>query len=167
MAELFAKKLAMRQFIKRVFNLMKDEYLTECSSVCCNRLKNLYVYEKARVVSVYISMPNGEFRTSSLLNDLRDQSKPMCVPKITGPNSADMMMIKTPSIDELKLTGTWNKWNILEPTVHSDTIDETYSGSIDLVIIPGVAFDRRGNRLGHGKGYYGNKCVNMSMYLKR
>lgn len=39
-------------------------------------------------------------------------------------------------------------FDILEP------VAEPYNGSIDLVVVPGVAFDNNRNRLGRGKGYY-------------
>ena len=39
-------------------------------------------------------------------------------------------------------------FNILEPQ------NEEYTGDYDLIVVPGVAFDRNGNRIGRGKGYY-------------
>ena len=39
-------------------------------------------------------------------------------------------------------------FNILEPQ------NEPYTGNFDLIVVHGVAFDRQGNRLGRGKGYY-------------
>ena len=39
-------------------------------------------------------------------------------------------------------------FNILEPQ------NEPYTGDFDLIIVPGVAFDRKGNRIGRGRGYY-------------
>ena len=44
-----------------------------------------------------------------------------------------------------------DKWGILEPkTVEEDKIGEEF----DLIIMPGVAFDKFGNRIGYGGGYY-------------
>ncbi len=51
---------------------------------------------------------------------------------------------------------TVNKWGILEPTiVDNNNIGKTF----DLIIVPGVAFDRNGNRIGYGGGYY-DKYIN-------
>jgi len=43
-------------------------------------------------------------------------------------------------------------YNILEP--RQECFNEVPLESIDLIIIPGIAFDCKGNRIGHGMGYY-------------
>ncbi len=43
-------------------------------------------------------------------------------------------------------------YGILEP--RTEKIRKTRVEDIDLIIVPGVAFDKKGNRIGHGKGYY-------------
>ena len=155
MSDLIASKVSLRKYITNILKCLPNDILDASSKACCNQLKSLAVYNKSKVVSVYMSMPNGEFRTESLLTDIEKQNKSFCIPKIIGSKPEDMIMVRTSSMDQLKQTGIFNKWNILEPAVDTHTIDNTYTGIIDLVIIPGVAFDRGGNRLGHGKGYYG------------
>ena len=66
-------------------------------------------------------------------------------------------MLKSPTAKVVSLpysTGTMSSpttvgdFNILEPQ------NDPYTGGFDLIIVPGVAFDRHGNRIGRGKGYY-------------
>jgi 5-formyltetrahydrofolate cyclo-ligase len=52
------------------------------------------------------------------------------------------------SWEELSL----GSYGILEP--RTEKIRKTNVEDIDLIIVPGVAFDEKGNRLGHGKGFY-------------
>jgi 5-formyltetrahydrofolate cyclo-ligase len=69
----------------------------------------------------------------------------------------DMEMVKIPH-DAGDIFTTWpkNKWGIPEPPEDADhTIAyEGGSNTIDLMIMPGVAFDSKANRLGQGKGFY-------------
>lgn len=41
---------------------------------------------------------------------------------------------------------------------NSTTADSQASGGLDLILVPGLAFDKRGERLGHGRGYY-DRCI--------
>lgn len=74
--------------------------------------------------------------------------------KVIGPKSEDMVMLPVTSSQEID-DYPRSKWGIPEPPLSDNKPDATSSGKIDLVIMPGVAFDRGCNRLGHGKGYYG------------
>lgn len=54
------------------------------------------------------------------------------------------------------------KWKIREPPEElvRSREDGVYEGDIDVVVVPGVAFDAGCNRLGHGRGYYGeSRCA--------
>ncbi len=55
-------------------------------------------------------------------------------------------------MDELEL----GMYRILEPTESMRTVErkKLQPTDLDLVMVPGVAFDRNGGRTGHGKGYY-------------
>lgn len=65
-----------------------------------------------------------------------------------------MVMLPVASAQEID-SFPRSKWGIPEPELDPEKPDGTYSGKIDVVIVPGVAFDEGCNRLGHGKGYYG------------
>lgn len=68
------------------------------------------------------------------------------------------MMLSVKSVQEID-SYPRSKWNIPEPPLADEEgrprADGTYVGDIGVVIVPGVSFDHRCNRLGHGRGYYG------------
>lgn len=61
--------------------------------------------------------------------------------------------IRILSLDEIELSG---RLNILEPklTIRQDVSRQVSPEQIDVVLVPGLAFDHFGNRLGRGRGYY-------------
>jgi 5-formyltetrahydrofolate cyclo-ligase len=65
----------------------------------------------------------------------------------------EIVPIRILSLGELEQTGNLN---LLEPrlTVRQDVSRLILLEQIDVVLVPGLAFDRLGNRLGRGKGYY-------------
>lgn len=70
---------------------------------------------------------------------------------------ADMHMLRVYDTQELESGLTVNKWGIAEPTLQlpDGTLRENAMDvGLDLIVLPGVAFDRHGARLGQGRGYY-------------
>lgn len=103
-------------------------------------------WRNAKRVSIYLST-RYEAQTSLLLQDAFVQGKTVFVPKISR-GAMDMVLVESKDIQDMPL----NAYGIREPV--SDKTLNGFDGSVDLVITPGVAFDRTKNRLGHGKGYY-------------
>ena len=64
------------------------------------------------------------------------------------------------------LSREFKKWDDLEPGSYgilepnSEKIRKISTEKIDLIIVPGIGFDSKGNRIGHGKGYYDNLLKN-------
>lgn len=97
--------------------------------------------QEAQVIGVYVSQPL-EVDTRELIDICLRQGKTVCVPKIVG---SKMIFVEIKSLDECepRIMG------ILEPVSN-----QGYMGKIDCQIIPMLAFNVRGFRLGYGKGYY-------------
>ncbi|MGN0282320.1 MAG: 5-formyltetrahydrofolate cyclo-ligase [Prevotella sp.] len=131
--------------LRKIVRLRKREFdqrqLAELSLAIMARLKAEPHFAQAKTVMLYAALPD-EVDTTTLLKNT--EGKTIILPKVTG----DTTM-------ETRLFRRWEdlsegKFNILEPNGPLFTDYE----AIDVVVVPGMAFDRDGNRLGRGKGYY-------------
>jgi len=104
-------------------------------------------------------MPTGEICTRSLLTAALAANKTVYIPRVgvdfKNP-SMDFIKLDVPSVDVIYDDWPRNKWSIPEPPETTElTVAYTDpEDTIDLIVLPGVAFDNVGGRLGQGKGYY-------------
>ena len=97
----------------------------------------------AKTVMLYYSLPD-EVDTHTLVDSLLVSGKQILLPHVTGEGTMELRRYTGPT--DLAL----GAYNIMEPT---GDLFVDYA-SIDLAVIPGMAFDKEGNRMGRGKGYY-------------
>ena len=155
------QKQALRKEIRqRLRDLSSDEVETQSNQVW-ERLFCLPEYQEARTVGLFLSMPQHEIKTEAALRHCVENGKIIYVPQV-GKNfeQADMELLKVilpeadhPSNDIFYHSWPRNKWGIPEPPA-SMPQEVAQPGDIDLIVVPGLGFDRRGNRIGQGKGYY-------------
>ncbi len=139
-----------KQQIRRLAfaNRQSQENKDELSRHIISRLTALPEYERAATVMFYIDV-RSEVRTRFALEAAMRNAKRIVVPYCAG----DVLeLFRLNAMEDLKI-GTFG---ILEPLKRlRDQPDRTVDvGELDLILVPGVAFDRRGGRVGHGKGYY-------------
>lgn len=104
-------------------------------------------FQAAQTVLLYVSA-RSEVRTCPFLLDVLASGKRVVVPYCLPDR---LQLFRLDRFEELS-PGTWD---ILEPNSQVRTADrELTIGAVDFVFVPGVAFDRRGGRLGHGKAYF-------------
>ena len=149
------KKAALRSTIAKRLKMLSDEHIKNQSNRVREQLLSSKIIEKSRAISVYLHMPKRELQTDQLLSDLFMLRKEIFIPRVDGMSSTDMRMLRLKSLEEMS-TFVPSKWNIKEPTVeHAERMENALDkGSVDTVLVPGVAFDGKCQRLGHGKGYY-------------
>ena len=109
-------------------------------------LLNWKVYKKAGVIHTYISLPD-EPDTRAIIENCWSSGKIVTVPLVLT-NTYDLFHSEIKSFDDL-ISGMYG---IQEPSPESRII--MTPDMFDLVIVPGVAFDKKGRRIGLGKGYY-------------
>ena len=109
-------------------------------------------YQNAHCVMWYIDV-RDEARTRHALPDAVAGDKKIVIPFCVD---GELELFHLESMDELDI----GMYKILEPKeelrdVASKRVDVK---ELDLILVPGVGFDARGGRTGHGKGYY-DKCL--------
>ena len=108
------------------------------------RALSLPAYRQAKTVCCFVSTPR-EIDTRPILLDALSGGKRLCVPLCLGAGAMEMRAVR--SLAALS-PGTWG---ILEPGPDAPCVPPE---DIGLVLVPCLACDRRGYRLGQGGGYY-------------
>ena len=139
-----AQKKMLRARCREIAERFTEEYIEEAGRAMAERVRSLKAYGEAETVFCYMSMPK-EASTEALLEALFADGKRVAIPLCTGPH--DMVAKLYHPGDEL----AEGAYGIREPLASAETLDPS---TIDLAIVPCVACDRQGKRLGHGAGYY-------------
>jgi 5-formyltetrahydrofolate cyclo-ligase len=125
-----------------------QENKDELSQAICARFAALPEYAAAKTVMFYVDV-RAEVRTRHYLPTALEHGKRIVVPYCVD---GELELFHLEHMDELAL----GMYKILEPRADLRTVPAKRLAieELDLVMVPGVAFDRRGGRTGHGKGYY-------------
>lgn len=120
----------------------------EAAAAARGHLTALAAYRAAGTVLWYVAMPS-EAATVPGIEAALAEGRRVAVPWCDGD---ELALWRIESVDELE-PGTWG---IPEPAAarRRDPGRQVAAAEIELAVVPGLAFDRRGRRLGHGKGYY-------------
>ena len=113
-----------------------------------DRVVSLPAYVAAETALWYVDV-RDEVRTKHALPAALSSGKSIAVPYCVG---QELSLFRLESMDELAS----GRFGIREPRAElRETPAKTVPNSeLDVILVPGVAFDRLGNRLGHGQGFY-------------
>ncbi len=102
-------------------------------------------WKRAQTVCLYASF-KSELATSGLLESALRAGKKIVLPRVADKNQrCTLHHVANPASLVLSNLG------IPEPAATLPTVEPT---AVDLFLVPGIGFDREGNRLGHGAGFY-------------
>ena len=129
-------------------NRREQQNKEELSRLICDKFVALEEYARAKTVMFYIDV-RTEVRTREFLPVALGHGKRIVVPYCVEGN---LELFHLESMDELEV----GMYKILEPRAELRPLPHKRVPvvEIDLIMVPGVAFDRRGARMGHGFGYY-------------
>ena len=124
----------------------------EKSKIITNQIINHPKYIEANIIACYCSLKD-EVCLDELMIHAWENKKIVVVPKVNG-NDMEFYVIK--NMNDLEI----QSFGIREPK-HNFVFDKN---SIDLFLVPGVAFDMSGKRMGFGKGYYDRYLLDLDTY---
>lgn len=138
------KKSLRRSIRKRRLQLNPEERLYVSHQIQ-KQLEHLPIYQNSQKVAFYLSH-EGEVETQNLIERSWELAKNCYLPVITADFTLKFLHYFPQSLL------VQNRYNILEPTYNAAL--EIAVEALDIVFVPLLAFDKKGNRLGSGAGYY-------------
>ena len=145
------EKKELRTQIKLLKKQHTKEQLWEQSKQILAKLEQHTDFVNAEKVMLYNALPD-EVQTLNFLEKWHLRKK-IILPTVVGDDIVPVEYGKDTAF-------AMGDFNILEPQ------NEPYTGDFDLIVVPGVAFDRKGDRLGRGKGYY-DRFLSQHLEVKR
>lgn len=146
-------KKETRKLINEKKKSFTHEQLKKMSDMVTSRIEENVIFKCAKTVMLYYSLPD-EVYTHDFIEKWHGQ-KDIILPVVSD---NEMFLRKYEGKDSMKK----GAYNIYEPQGEAFADLE----SIDMIIVPGVGFDTKGNRLGRGKGYYDKFLKDMNVKFK-
>ena len=140
-------KAQLRKICLHRLKEQKEAQRRQRSGKIWRKVLRLTAFRQARVVCCYVALPY-EVQTWQMIESMLAKGKRVVVP-VAKPQTRRLLLseLRDPA-REL----TRGAHGVLEP--HRKAFRPVSVRQVDLVLVPGVAFDRRGFRLGHGQGYF-------------
>lgn len=139
-------KTLLRKKILEIRAGLSEEEVNRLSRSVFGNLMDAGLLESKTGIMAYIDF-RKEVRTADIVTYVLDNGLNLSVP-VCIPETGQLVAAEIAALEEL----SGGSYGIPEPT--PEKIRITDCGTLDIVITPGAAFDRRGNRIGYGAGYY-------------
>ncbi|CAB3229075.1 unnamed protein product [Arctia plantaginis] len=148
-------KAALRTEIAARIAALTTEEKKRQSEIVYEKVINHPWYKSANRISLYMST-DQEINTAPIISHIKARGGSAFVPQYAG---GIMRMLKLEDEDENAMPLT--RHGIAQHSKDQIREDAVESGGLDLVIAPGVAFAKTGERCGHGGGYYDQFISNL------
>jgi len=143
------EKFSLRQKIMSFRKSLSKEEVRRKSAAIGRALLALSEFTSSGTIAFYVARPgSGEVETGQIIEETLKTGKRVLVPYVDRATKG----ISMAEINDPKTQLSPGAFGIPEPLPHLRK--PVPLGEIDLVVVPGIAFDIKGNRLGHGYGYY-------------
>lgn len=149
----FRAKRELRKRMRSVRAALPASAIAERSRLIADRVSALEAWSRAKTVALFSSMAD-EVQCEALVLRAKEQGKRVVLPVVVDEEPGLIFRV---SVDgERAYPLAMSAFGIDEPTESAPTVafDE-----VDLVIVPALALDDRGHRIGYGRGYYDRTLV--------
>ncbi len=146
------EKKMQREILREKMAKLPGEYIKKASDDITKRVENLKCWKESQNVFLYISTKT-EPRTNEMVTQALSDGKKVYAPYCFGKGKMDALQIA--SMDDVSV----GKYGVPQPKIDAPLI---LPSKLDLVIVPCIAADRNGYRLGHGGGYYDRYLPNVA-----
>ena len=147
------KKDKIRNISKTNREALKKDFIEQASNDISQKIITSKYFKDANNIGCYLST-EYEVSTDIIINSVHKKNKNLYVPNIKQGHAMDFVKMT------LNSKMVKNKYGIHEPS-SEDIID---ANKLDIAVVPIVAFDKKKNRLGYGKGFYDRY---LNRYLKK
>ncbi|MFA6108936.1 MAG: 5-formyltetrahydrofolate cyclo-ligase [Candidatus Latescibacterota bacterium] len=142
------RKQVLRQECRAVRKNLSSEASAQAGRTIQEQVLDLPEYGRSRLVHTYLASRDNEVNTFEVIDHALAHGRRVAVPVVKpGTRRLRHALVKT--------LADWqpDRWGLLSPPAdHAAWLEDL--AAIDLVLVPGLAFDPRGRRLGFGGGYY-------------
>ena len=152
------EKAQLRNELKNRLSKMSDQQRHDKSRLACRKLLETEQFNKAGIVMLYLSLPH-EIDSAPIILHAWQHGKIVAVPKVSW-QQRHMIPVQ---INSLEIGFATDVAGLRNPIVGVPIPME----DIDMVVTPGLGFDREGNRLGRGGGYFDHFFANKACKAAR
>lgn len=147
-------KKALRKEMKEKRAFLNELDKFNKDNIIRNKFLSSNFYKNSIGIFIYVSLQK-EVDTHGIIKQALKDKKRVFVPKVISLKQG-MVAVEIKDFSCLKKCG---KYKILEPVDFNENINKD---DIDLAIVPGLAFDRKGDRIGYGGGFYDRFFVGLN-----
>ncbi len=138
-------KAGLRREIRARLEALTPAQRTVASAAACERLRAQPIWQQARSILFYAPLP-GELDLWPLLREAVVERKVVALPRFLAESRSYMAC----QVQDLSRDIIPGQYSIREPAAACPPVPLV----LDLILVPGLAFDLQGRRLGRGKGFY-------------
>ncbi len=137
----------LRRGMLRCLKQQKEDARRRRSEAIRRKVFRLAAFRRAKTICCYVALPY-EVQTWRMIEEMLTKGKRVVVP-VARPRTKRLGLSEVRHPDAELVRGSFGVWEPARSARRPVPLR-----ALDLVLVPGVAFDRRGHRVGHGHGYF-------------